>query len=91
MQGASSSMKNLELSHVAGLTDLRGRVGQCGTAITKLAADIRTTNDAVRLQNGESREHDSQLNSKIQSMDIRVSRLQCTMCIVPKFISCMYS
>ena len=72
IQGASSSVKNLELSHVAGITDLRGRVIRCDTAIGKLAADVRLTNESLKTQSTHNREHDSRLTNKTQVMDIKV-------------------
>lgn len=47
VEGQSTAVKNLELHHVAGVTDLRGRVGRCDAAIQRLVSDMRSNNEVI--------------------------------------------
>ena len=47
VEGQSTAMKNLELHHVAGVTDLRGRVARCDGVIQRLVSDMRSNNEVI--------------------------------------------
>ena len=47
VEGQSTAVKNLELHHVAGVTDLRGRVARCDSAIQRLVSDMRGNNEVI--------------------------------------------
>ena len=47
VEGHSTAVKNLELHHVAGVTDLRGRVARCDSAIQRLMSDTRSNNEVI--------------------------------------------
>ncbi|WAR00214.1 LOW QUALITY PROTEIN: FA81A-like protein [Mya arenaria] len=46
--GTNSAVKNLEVHHVATLTDLRGRVVRCDSSLAKLSQEIRQCFEAVK-------------------------------------------
>lgn len=47
VEGHSTAVKNLELHHVAGVTDLRGRVARCDSVIQRLVSDMRSNNEVI--------------------------------------------
>ncbi|XP_068694390.1 protein FAM81A-like [Montipora capricornis] len=47
VEGQGTAVKNLELHHVAGVTDLRGRMARCDSAIQRLVSDIRSNNEIM--------------------------------------------
>ncbi|CAM9981920.1 unnamed protein product [Lampetra fluviatilis] len=45
--GTSSAVKTLEMHHVTGVGDLRGRVARCDASIARLAGESRTLQDSL--------------------------------------------
>ena len=47
VEGQSTAVKNLELHHVAGVTDLRGRVARCDSAIQRVVSNMKSNNEVI--------------------------------------------
>ena len=71
-QYTAESVKNLEMHHVAGVTDLRGRVARCDASIAKMSADMKGLLDASRNSNNQLAGTNEKLNDKIAHMDRKV-------------------
>lgn len=68
----NSAIKNLEVSHVAGITDLRGRVGRCDGAIAKLAGDVKTCFHSIKSLNSQGEERAHRLEKKVSQFEHKV-------------------
>ena len=72
-QSTHDSVKNLEMHHVAGVTDLRGRVARCDASIAKLSSDLKGVLDANKSLNQQHSGHSEKLADKLAYMDRKVS------------------
>ena len=70
--GAQTAVRSLEVQHVTGLSDLRGRVARCDAAIARLAADSKTSNDSIRQLSLQQQQQEARLNDKLKSLDSKV-------------------
>ena len=70
--GTRSAVTNLEMHHVAGLTDLRGRVVRCDAAITQLSADLRLCIDSVRSLGQEQTMQNAKVMARVERVNDRV-------------------
>ena len=73
--GAQTAVRSLEVQHVTGLSDLRGRVARCDAAIARLAADSKTSNDSIRQLSLQQQQQEARLNDKLKSLDSKVCLL----------------
>ena len=48
--GTQNNVKTLEMNHVAGLTDLRGRVARCDAAISRFACFSVLMREQLRIR-----------------------------------------
>ena len=71
--GTSNAVKNLEMHHVAGLTDLRGRVARCDSNIARLSADLQMCSESVRGLSQQQQEQNARVMDRIQLLDVKVS------------------
>lgn len=81
VEGHSTAVKNLELHHVAGVTDLRGRVARCDSAIQRLMSDMRSNNEVINdfrqkqeLAMKDSRDQMSSLEKSISDLTLKVEK-----------------
>jgi len=65
-------IKNLEVSHVGGLTDLRGRVVRCDTSIARLATDVSTASETIKVISRQQQEENARTVDRLHSLDTRV-------------------
>ncbi len=72
VEGAQNAVKNLEIHHVAGVTDLRGRVARCDAATARLAADIKSCNESIQLLNQNQQEQQGRLLDRVLGLDAKV-------------------
>ena len=70
--GTQTAVTNLEMHHVAGLTDLRGRVVRCDTAISQLSADLKFCTDSIKSLGHERQQQETRIMSRLQRVDDRV-------------------
>jgi len=75
LEGNSTAFKNLELHHVAGVTDLRGRVARCDHAIERLFTDVRTFAEAVNELRQKLDSHIKLVNDKLQNLQSVINDL----------------
>jgi len=71
-EGTNVAVKNLEVSHVTQLADLRSRVARCDASIARLAADLKTCYESIRTLNQTQIESNSKLMDKIHHVDSKV-------------------
>ena len=57
---------------MAGVTDLRGRVGRCDAAIAKLAGDVKTCFDSIKSMNQQQQDKTQKIQDKLSSFDQKV-------------------
>lgn len=81
VQGQSTAMKNLELHHVAGVTDLRGRVARCDGTIQRLVSDMRSNNEVINefkqkqeLAIKDCRDHITSLEKSISNLTLKMEK-----------------
>ena len=72
VEGTTNAVKNLEVHHVAGLTDLRGRVARCDASISKLSTDIKGCNDSIRTLSQQQHDNHAKTFERIQDLDVKV-------------------
>lgn len=70
--GTNNAVKNLEVHHVASLTDLRGRVVRCDTSIAKLSTDLRQSQDALKFTNQQAQDIQNKLTERIHGLEAQV-------------------
>jgi hypothetical protein len=70
--GTQHVVKNLELHHVAGVTDLRSRVVRCDTSIARLAADLKTAYESIQAVGQRQQEQNAQIIEKLHHLDTKV-------------------
>lgn len=73
--GTNAAVKNLEVHHVASLTDLRGRIVRCDTAIGKLSGDVRSCFDSIRQLNQQQQEMANRIMDRMHGLEQQVWKL----------------
>nr|KAG5685670.1 hypothetical protein BaRGS_014477 [Batillaria attramentaria] len=67
--GTNNAVKNLEVHHVATLTDLRGRIVRCDSAISKLSTDVRSCFDSIRQLNHQQQELSNRMMDRMHGIE----------------------
>jgi hypothetical protein len=75
LEGNTTAFKNLELHHVAGVTDLRGRVARCDHAIERLVADVRSCAEAINELRQKQESNSKSTNERLQNLQSTVNEL----------------
>ncbi|KAJ8303905.1 hypothetical protein KUTeg_017488 [Tegillarca granosa] len=70
--GTNQAVKNLEVHHVASLTDLRGRIVRCDTSIAKLSTDLRSAADSVRTIVQQIGDLQNKMTEKMHGLEARI-------------------
>ncbi|XP_052795842.1 protein FAM81A-like [Mya arenaria] len=73
--GTNSAVKNLEVHHVATLTDLRGRVVRCDSSLAKLSQEIRQCFEAVKQVGQGQSDQQNRLLDRIHEMESKIVSL----------------
>lgn len=73
--GTNTAVKNLEVHHVATLTDLRGRIVRCDTSIAKLSQEIRQCFDMVKQISQGQQDHQNRLIDRIHELESKIVSL----------------
>lgn len=71
--GTQTAVTNLEMHHVAGLTDLRGRVVRCDTAISQLSTDLKFCLDSIKSLHHEQQQQETKVMARFQRVDDRLN------------------
>jgi peptidoglycan hydrolase CwlO-like protein len=71
-QGANTAVKNLEIHHIAGQTDLRGRVARCDASLSRLSADIKACNDNIKTLALQVTDNTNRIYDRFQSFEQKV-------------------
>ena len=69
VEGQTMAVKNLELHHVAGVTDLRGRVARCDTAIERLSLDTRNAAQSLNEHRLKVESSSKEVNERLQVLE----------------------
>ena len=72
-EGTAVAVKNLEVSHVASITDLRGRVGRCDAAIAKLSGDVKVCFETIKSISQQEQEKHQRVINKLATFEAMVS------------------
>ncbi|KAL4227871.1 hypothetical protein ACF0H5_013309 [Mactra antiquata] len=70
--GTNTAVKNLEVHHVATLTDLRGRIVRCDTSISKLSQELRQCFDAVKQVGQSHQDNQNRLMDRIHELESKI-------------------
>ncbi|XP_052098447.1 protein FAM81A-like [Mytilus californianus] len=70
--GTNSAVKNLEVHHVASLTDLRGRIVRCDTSIAKLSSELRNCTDSLKQIGGTQQDNQNRLLDRIHNLESKI-------------------
>ena len=73
--GTNNAIKNLEVHHVATLTDLKGRIVRCDSAISKLGTDMRSCFDSIRQLNQQQQEVSNRIMDRMNGLEQQVLRV----------------
>ena len=76
--GTNNAIKNLEVHHVATLTDLKGRIVRCDSAIGKLGTDMRSCFDSIRQLNQQQQEVSNRIMERLNGLEQQVQGLPCS-------------
>lgn len=71
--GTNTAVKNLEVHHVASLTDLRGRIVRCDTSIAKLSQELRSCFENIKQVGQGQQDQQNRLLDRIHEMESKVS------------------
>ncbi|OWF47733.1 protein FAM81A-like [Mizuhopecten yessoensis] len=69
--GTNNAVKNLEVHHVASLTDLRGRIVRCDTSIAKLSTDLRQSQEAMKQLGNFSADGNNKVLDRVHQLESR--------------------
>ncbi|KAK3098260.1 hypothetical protein FSP39_017666 [Pinctada imbricata] len=70
--GTNNAVKNLEVHHVASLTDLRGRIVRCDTSISKLSSEIRGVAEGLKQVSQTQTDLQGRLMERIHEMEAKL-------------------
>lgn len=73
--GTNTAVKNLEVHHVATLTDLRGRVVRCDTSLAKLSQEIRQCFESVKQVGQAQQDQQNRLLDRIHELESKIVSL----------------
>lgn len=73
--GTNTAVKNLEVHHVATLTDLRGRIVRCDTSLAKLSQEIRQCFESVKQVNQSQQDQQNRVLDRIHELESKIVSL----------------
>ncbi|XP_042200038.1 protein FAM81A isoform X2 [Callorhinchus milii] len=71
----NTAVKTLEMRHLNGMGDLRGRVARCDASISKLSADLVTIHKGIQSLSNEQQKVQVILEAKIKDVEWQISQL----------------
>lgn len=78
--GTQRVVKNLELHHVAGVTDMRSQLLRCDTAIARLATDLKAVFDSIQAVAQRQHQQNAQITEKLHQLESKVSDAALLLC-----------
>lgn len=70
--GTNNAVKNLEVHHVASLTDLRGRIVRCDTSIARLSTELNNATAAIKQLSQQQSDMQGKIIERIHDVEARV-------------------
>lgn len=70
--GTNNAVKNLEVHHVASLTDLRGRIVRCDTSIARLSTEFNNATAAIKQLSQQQSDMQGKIIERIHDVEARV-------------------
>lgn len=74
--GTNNAVKNLEVHHVASLTDLRGRIVRCDTSIARLSTELNNTTAAIKQLSQQQSDMQGKIIERIHDVEARLVTVQ---------------
>lgn len=74
--GTNNAVKNLEVHHVASLTDLRGRIVRCDTSIARLSTEFNNTTAAIKQLSQQQSDMQGKIIERIHDVEARLVTVQ---------------
>ncbi|XP_062597003.1 protein FAM81A-like isoform X2 [Saccostrea cucullata] len=74
--GTNNAVKNLEVHHVASLTDLRGRVVRCDTSIARLSTELQGATAAIKQMSQQQNDMQGKILERIHEVEARMVSIQ---------------
>ncbi|XP_051896319.1 protein FAM81A-like [Pristis pectinata] len=74
-RGTNNMVKTLEMRHLEGIGDLRGRVARCDASIAKLSADLVRICEGIQNLSNEQQRTKLTLEGKIKDVEGQISQL----------------
>ncbi|XP_061174277.1 protein FAM81A-like isoform X1 [Saccostrea echinata] len=74
--GTNNAVKNLEVHHVASLTDLRGRVVRCDTSIARLSTELQNATAAIKQMSQQQNDMQGKILERIHEVEARMVSIQ---------------
>ena len=72
--GTNTAVKNLEVHHVATLTDLRGRIVRCDTSIGKLSSDLRGCSESIKQVTQQQQDSQNRVMDRLHQLESKVGQ-----------------
>jgi uncharacterized phage infection (PIP) family protein YhgE len=73
--GTQHVVKNLEVHHILGVTDLRARVVRCDASIARLSSDIKSAFESIQSIALRQQEQHAKITEKLHQLDTRMRDL----------------
>uniref|UniRef100_A0A8W8HS32 Uncharacterized protein n=1 Tax=Magallana gigas TaxID=29159 RepID=A0A8W8HS32_MAGGI len=74
--GTNNAVKNLEVHHVASLTDLRGRIVRCDTSIARLSTELNNATAAIKQLSQQQSDMQGKIIERIHDVEARLVTVQ---------------
>ncbi|XP_048736253.1 protein FAM81A-like isoform X2 [Ostrea edulis] len=74
--GTNNAVKNLEVHHVASLTDLRGRIVRCDTSISRLSTELHNATAAIKQMSQQQNDMQGKIIERIHEVEARLVSVQ---------------
>ncbi|KAK1158183.1 hypothetical protein AOXY_G24438 [Acipenser oxyrinchus oxyrinchus] len=73
--GTNTALKSLEMQQLCSLGDLRWRIARCDASISRLSAEVKTTQESIQNLAKEQKSSKADVECKIKHIEIQISRV----------------
>ncbi|RXM30071.1 Myotubularin-related protein 10 [Acipenser ruthenus] len=73
--GTNTALKSLEMQQLCSLGDLRWRIARCDASISRLSAEVKTTQESIQNLAKEQKSSKTDVECKIEHIEIQISRV----------------
>ncbi|MGH0153066.1 UNVERIFIED_CONTAM: hypothetical protein FKN15_058835 [Acipenser sinensis] len=73
--GTNTALKSLEMQQLCSLGDLRWRIARCDASISRLSAEVKTTQESIQNLAKEQKSSNADVECKIKHIEIQISRV----------------